>query len=258
METKVMMKMRLWALVLLGAVLLIQAGCSSTSSAKREKMAEAFHKMGRSYYNNGEYQRAFVEFQKSVESEPDHRDSHYYLGHIYWVRGEYAKAEEEFHKTIKLDPDFSDAHNNLGVLYRLGGKIEQAVSEYKIALSNPRYETPHFARFNLGVAYMDLEKYDAALAEFKKARSIEPSYLQAYLGEARALLKLNRHAEAVEVIRVVLDLEPDNLQGLFLLGVVHYEKGSNPRAREAFNRVVELAPESDLAKNAKEYLGRLP
>jgi len=80
---------------------------------------------------------------------------------------------------------------------------------------------------------------------------------------AEALSQALRAAEAgdderaIGRYREVLALEPDHLVALFSLGVLQERRGEVVQARALFDRVRGLEPDSELARQARERLGRL-
>lgn len=236
---------------------LVTTGCGTSSGIKREQMAEAQYKLGISDLNNGQLQQAFVKFQKALESNPKYRDVHYALGHIYFLRNQLEEAQKEFMKTIKLDPDFSEAYNYLGKVYEQKGEWELAIKEYNNALENLQYKTPHFARYNLGIALMNVNDYEGALIEFDKAIQVESSFIGAYQAKGQVYSQLNQYSEAIEAYQQALKLAPNNPAVHFSLGVAYFKADSHQEAKEAFEKVIELTPEGDLVKNSELYLDRL-
>lgn len=237
--------------------LLIQTGCSTPPRAQRERTAQAHYKLGISYLNDNRFQQAFVEFQKAVEANPKERDARYALGHIYFIQGKMEEAQKEFKIALRSDTDFSEAHNYLGKVYERKGEWEQAISEYKKALKNPKYATPHFAHYNLGIAFINTSNDEGALKEFEEALRIDPSYSPAYQGRGEVYFRNSRYKEAIGAFQQALRLTPDNPDAHYNLGEAFFREGSRDQAREEFEKVIKLAPEGELAKNSKEYLDRL-
>ncbi len=258
MQSPTMTSMRNSYIIFVSAIcLLVATGCSTASQIQRERTAQAHYKLGIAYLNNDELQQAFVEFQKALVSNSKYRDVHYALGHVYFQRGQWEEAKKELITTVKLDPDFAEAHNYLGKVYEKMGKWELAIEEYKKALKNLRYRTPHFAHYNLGLALMNTKDHEGALREFKEAIRIEPSFVIAYQAEGQAYSRLNRYGEAIEAFQQALEFNPSNPEVHFNLGVAYFKEDTRSKAKEAFEKVIELAPEGELSKNSKLYLDRL-
>ena len=237
--------------------LLISVGCTTTSRDRRDRSAQAHYKLGISYLNNDQLQQAFVEFQKALESNSAYGDVHYALGHVYYRRGQFEEAKNEFLMTIRIKPDYAEAHNYLGKAYEQMGKWDLAIAQYKKALANLQYRTPHFAQYNLGVALMNINDYEGALNEFVEAVRVEPSFMAAHHGMGQAYSKLNRYGEAVEAFQEAIRLAPESPRVHFYLGAAYFKEGARLRAREAFEKAIELAPEGEFAKESRRYLDRL-
>jgi tetratricopeptide (TPR) repeat protein len=107
--------------------------------------------LGQIAQRKGRLEEAVDYFQKATRATRDNSQAFDALGSVYFPRGDYAKAAEYFEKAIKSNP------------YDVG------------------------ARFYLGTCWMKLGKYRAAAEQFRTAAEIDPTYLQAYEAEARAL-----------------------------------------------------------------------
>ena len=111
-------------------------------------------------------------------------------------------------------------------------------------------ETPAAAAFKAG-------DYDGALAGFQQLLDEnrgDPLVLR-YL--AITLDRLERHEEAIEVLREALAASPDNAALHYFLGVAAWKARQVDLATESFRKSVALAPDSAYADKARDYLGAL-
>jgi 4-amino-4-deoxy-L-arabinose transferase-like glycosyltransferase len=91
------------------------------------------------FFNNGEYQKAISEFQKSIDIDPNFVAAHNYLGKSYAILNDYARAERAFQKVIRYAPEVDEGYMNLGILYELRGEIPQAIVYLRKAIElNPK------------------------------------------------------------------------------------------------------------------------
>lgn len=58
----------------------------------------------------------------------------------------------------------------------------------------------------------------------------------------------NHHAEAVSMLKTMLDREPSHVFATYLLAAEHAQLGMMDRAEQGFRRTVELAPEFPMAR----------
>jgi tetratricopeptide (TPR) repeat protein len=63
--------------------------------ARDEKNADAFNWLGYALRNQGDYEKAFVAYNRALEINPKHRGAHEYLGEAYLKTNNLPKAEEQ-------------------------------------------------------------------------------------------------------------------------------------------------------------------
>ncbi|WP_263365481.1 FG-GAP-like repeat-containing protein [Edaphobacter bradus] len=119
--------------------------------------------------------------------------------------------------------------------------------------------TPHgtddSARLNnLGVAYLNQQLGEQALAHFKDAIAINDSLAVPHLNAGIALLSLQRLNEArVELVRAA-SLDPSNPRISYNLGLLYRELGSSDESIQEFEHVLKIDPS---AADAHYFLGSL-
>ena len=201
-----------------------------------------------------------------------------------FVQASYWKDDVTLYsRTIAVNPRSSMAHNDLGQILLEQGRLEDALLHYRAAATGSldpmamvnignvlntlgRYDeaigyygdvfarmsylehTPAAAYMhnNLGVAYMRKNMYEAAAAEFERAISIVPGYLQPYVNLGSMLMSAGRRADAAEVFRRGLAVSPtDEVLRTQLednLGVVLALQGRLAEAEARFREAVRLQP----------------
>ncbi|MDA8170897.1 MAG: tetratricopeptide repeat protein [Nitrospiraceae bacterium] len=192
---------------LLLVLLLLLAACFSCATAGRNQ-AELHYKLGLSRLESGQYQEAFVEFQKSLENRGDDKRVYNALGYIYMKWNDNADAIKSFSKAISLDPAFSQAYNNRCLLEYRQKQYELAVSDCGKALSNPLYETPEKAFFNLGLAYSKLGKYDEAIKAFRQCTVRMEDFYPAYYQLSLAYNAKGDYGDAASALQLAVRLDP--------------------------------------------------
>jgi tetratricopeptide (TPR) repeat protein len=105
---------------------------------------------------------------------------------------------------------------------------------------------------NLGVAYLNQQLGDQALARFKEAIAINDSLAVPHLNAGIALLSLQRLVESkVELVRAA-SLDPGNPRVWYNLGLLYRELGSGDESVQAFEHVLKIDPS---AADAHYFLG---
>ncbi len=107
---------------------------------------------------------------------------------------------------------------------------------------------------NLGVAYLNQRRAEAALKNFQQARTLDPSLFAALLNEGIALLDLQRLDAAAQVLEEAAKQHPTSARAWFNLGLLYRKLDETDQALAAFQRVVQLDPND---ADADYFLGAL-
>src|SRR5262249_39065227 len=123
--------------------------------------------------------------------------------------GDNEGAIEMADRAVALNPNSFWAWHTRGWVYRNAGLPEEAVRNFERAIRmNPVDPTLHRAFVGMGVAFIELGRFDEAVVVGKKARRQIPSYPPAYRCLASAFAHLGRDAEAREAAARLLEVDP--------------------------------------------------
>jgi adenylate cyclase len=112
-------------------------------------------------------------------------------------------------RTVALNPNSFHVQNCRGHVYRVAGLPEEAVRSYERAIRmSPVDPRRPFAFGGMGVAFIELGRFNEAVVMGKKALHQNPSYSPAYRCLASAFAHLGRDAEAREAAARVLETDP--------------------------------------------------
>ena len=101
------------------------------------------------------------------------------------------------------------------------------------------------------VTLMELEKYDAALADLDEAIRRNPGSVEAHTYRAVTLRQLDRLEDAAREVNTVLELAPFDPDALLERGILRQYQGDLDGAREDWLQVIKLAPDSRAAAAAR-------
>jgi len=119
----------------------------------------------------------------------------------------------------------------------------------------------------LGRSQLVLGEADAAIQAYRQARELAPNNPDALMGEAEARLAAAERIEGVPevsdrlstLLREVAELQPDNPQPHWYLGLHALQQGDVAAAREAWQRVLALlGPDNPSYAAVKEQIEALP
>lgn len=94
----------------------------------------------------------------------------------------------------------------------------------------------------LGMAYMDAQRYDAAVAAFEKALALDPYFVEALNNVGNAYAARGETGRARAAYERALQLDPRHVRAHNNLGILWFKQGQFGRAISAFQEAVRLDP----------------
>ncbi len=215
-------------------------------------------RVGKSYFSRGEYDKAIIEFEKSIELGPDHTESYYYLGQCYMQKGIIEYNNKNIFKAYSL--------------YRKANKFaEQVIPQYEQIIKNNPEDLNSYLR--LGYIYEVrsivpfINDYDKALEYYLKALALDAvsesknTGIYVYLNTRAGSIyyQMKDYSQAIEHLGKAISIFPykDNVEAYYYLGLSYDKIGKTEKAREYLSRVIELAPQSEFAQEAEKKLKKL-
>ncbi len=213
---------------------------------------------GISYFAKGEYEKAIPEFEKSIESDPNHTDSYYYLGQCYLQWGIieynkkhilksyklYRKANEVSEQVIPLyEKMIEDNPNDLNTFLKLGyiyevKSIIPFIDEYEIAL---KY-------------YLSALNLDSVTGDQNTGIYI---YLNTRIGVIYFHEKI--YLKAISYLEKALEAShnQENAEACYYLGISYVKIKEKEKALNFLSKVIEFAPQSEFAQEAQKEIMKL-
>ncbi|HUH65733.1 MAG TPA: tetratricopeptide repeat protein [Syntrophales bacterium] len=225
-----------------------------------QERADAHVNIGAAYLGSARYNDALKELLEAEKLSPRDPSVHYYLGITYYRKGLSDNAVDEFKKALALKPGYSEVQNYLGVIYLEKGQWDGAIQYFKDALSNPLYETPDKALFNIGMAYQGKKDFDKALKYLEEAKNKRPNTVPIALIDLHMGLICYDQGDfkkATTYFKSSIKTDPNLLQSRYGLGLSYLKLNDPEKAKTEFKAIVEAAPDTELGKEAKKSLDSL-
>lgn len=166
--------------------------------------------------------------------------------------GDLDKAIEKFQSALGLDPDLAEAHAALAAIYYNQERYDEALAGVEKALAlNPEHVTSHRVRFLILDAKGDRASADKAMASYVAVDSkgaVGLLYKRADLDFRDGQPQLARAG-----LLKVLELDPDMARAHYTLGLI-YASDDTAKAKEHFEKFIELAPDDPEVATAKEMM----
>jgi tetratricopeptide (TPR) repeat protein len=163
-------------------------------------------------------------------------------GNSYFTEGKYAHAIIEYRNAVDIDPTFGEARKRLAEAYVRSGDDQHAFEQYVRAADL----LPNDVQLQLtaGTYSLAARKPEDALARADKALKQQPENIQGHLLRGNALAGLSSFDDALKAIEEAIRLDPERGTTFTQLGLVEFARGRKTEAEAAFTKAVELAPKS--------------
>jgi len=194
-------------LLYIGIILLTVFLCVTVA---RPFVARTYWYYGNKEIKNKELNKAIKMYEKALKWDPYLGQVYYEMGKILQNRRFYNLALEYFEKAEKY-VDHPDLPQDLASIYLGRELFDKAAIKLKQAISYQKNEKSMFPMYNqLGTIYSRLEKYQQAEMAFKNALKIDPDFVNSHYRLADVYLKQNKQTEALEELQKVIELAPDS------------------------------------------------
>lgn len=227
------------------------------------KHATIHYWLGRFYLANRALEKSAREFEKATRLNPEDEHAFISLGH---VNSRLNKDEEGLKAYLQADalvPDVPVVQVGIGNLYFKKKEFDKAQNAYLIALEKDSSFLE--ARYNLGVIYEKKGEYGEAGAQYRMMLEEDPNEHAARERLAKLYFRAGFYGDAVreyatlslvklESVRIFLALGQSQVLLAAQLDDDEHRKILRKRARESFERVLELTPDNEMAK---EHLAQL-
>lgn len=135
-------------------------GCSSNSSKPSQpsnpEMVNQKIQLGKSYIQNGNFERAKFHLRDALEMAPESAEVYDALALLFMATGEEVLAEEYFLKALEKSPKNSRYRNNVASFLMAKGQYAPARDHFAIVVEDMLYENRTDAMVSLAICQREL------------------------------------------------------------------------------------------------------
>ena len=177
-----------------------------------------------------DYTAAESAFTKAYFYDPNVVEARVLTVMIYMARGEKKKARAEIKTLQEQFPNDPALYFMKGVMHRLDGEYEQSLKAFeKLARLDPAARV--VAAYNRSRIFLYQNRFDEAMKEIEKGLKIEPQHPMLRIFHSAVLFHGGNRFEAIEMLKAVLEENPQ-MDGIRpLLAVYFAAVGDHTEAR---------------------------
>jgi len=281
-------------------ILLFFCGCKSPrilvdaqQTSKSRAFITAYHE-GLRLKLKGDYSKAIERFEFCIKEEPLDDASHFAIAQTYLLLGDLVQAEKHTISAVDLDKDNVFYQVELAYMFRSKGAFYSAGKLFESVIDRRQREIEYYL---LAIdSYRKHEDYTSALKVLEKLENFKGNVLECALRRhsiyiemgklkeaEKELLRLRKEfpikpmllatlvdfyfqqdeqLKAIEYLRQLIDIDPQNGTGNLMLGEYSYQQGEDKIAAKYFFQAIQTenisAEESVNALKFLIYVNDLP
>ncbi len=208
---------------------------------------------------SGDYQEAARLYRQLLARRPNHLPSLLTLAQIFEGAGRTKEAEVVYEQILHVEPDHVDTWLNLGWVQFQQGKHEEAVASLQKALERDP-NSPEI-RAALGDVWLATRNFQGAGTAYETALRLNGALPQAHYGLGLVALEGRRFAEAVQRLRMAVQLRPDKAEWREPLAMALAQSGDTAGAARELEMLIAsgaVPPDriADVRRRIRQYRGQ--
>lgn len=173
---------------------------------------------GDELYQQEKYAEAIEEYQQVLADNPDLHEAYYKIGLCYYRLDDLENSKDYFKLMLDKEPQSQNTLINISAIYFEQGDLEQGMTYFKQLDEETMTDPGTF--YNIGILMFKNGQIDMAIDYFNKCLALDQNYVNGY----------------------------------YQLGLAYLNKGNLEEAKQNLEKVIEIAPESEMAKSAEKML----
>lgn len=190
---------------------------------------------------SGDRDKAYNLLYKALAINSDLAFVYYTLGYFYFMDKNYVLSEESLNKTLQKDPEFWLAYKLKGDIYAAEDKYEKAIAEYKKAIALNKNDSVLYN--NLGLMFMEIENYSEAVVYLEQALRLSPNDIDLRYNLASVYRDNQMLDQAVSEYQRLIQQQPEYPNVHNDLGDIYKFQGNNTGAYNEYRKEMDYCQE---------------
>lgn len=230
------------------------------------------------FFKEKNYEGSLQELQAVLAINPGHIDANFAMGLSYQRLGRFKESVEALKKVTEIDPQNVNAFFQMGLIYESQAAYDEAIEAFKKVISLSSVSSPGGTtqskesekrlkdiekkiqtrdHFKNSAELIKKEKWEEALKETRAIIEVEPNNPNALFNLGLILHNLKEDEPAIEALKKAVNSDPKFQKAYYQLGVIYDEAAKRDDALDAYKHVVDIDAKSEEGKKAKERIDSL-
>jgi superkiller protein 3 len=207
------------------------------------QLRNAYERLAAIAVHRGDWYEAHRCYAQLAQLEPDDLDVLLTLANLHLQQGDTADAVEVYQRALLIEPESATETLDDAELED-DGQLRQAI----VALEKLVGKYPGATEFRVHLADLYVKAGDdhRAVAQYRAALDLQPSFLEATVKLGTQHLRRQRYEDAAQTFNRAVELNDRLLTAFVGLGVAQHVAGSERDAQATFDLAASLAPNSTL------------
>lgn len=192
-------------------------------------------------------QQAFSETEKALELNPQLAEAWHVKGILlHHSFGKLDDAKVAYDKALELKQPFSEATTNLGNLFMDMKRYDEAIALYDKSLNDVLYGAPFIAQGNKGWALYKKGDAKSAIEQLKAAVTVNPKYCLGHAQLGQIFSEQGNEDESCKHYSRYQDACPQAADAYQRVGLCQLRAGKRDEALKSFETCIEKSTNLDL------------
>lgn len=233
-----------------------------------DDFAEAYANRGAAYADLGAFEQAIKDLTQAIEYQPDLAELYLIRASVYSGKTAFATALADLQQALDLSPDYAEAYNLRGKINLARLAFDQSIEDFSQAIElQPNFAEAYISR---GDAYFgrtaNAEKdeldeqaevgkpadhiagsantgYRQALADYKKAAELQPSFAETYNRQGLVYAQQNDYDRAISSFTEAIQTQASYAEAYTNRGLMYVKQEDYDKA------IVDLVQATQLTKD---------
>lgn len=200
----------------------------------------------------GRLQEAHRKMTQALSMEPDDPNAWLEMGVILLQMARFDEAIAAAETALEKRPDWPKAIELKGTALGNSERLDEARVLYEEAVAR----FPDDSGLNAGLAVaLQKSNPERSLHHYGRAVEIDPTNANAAFGYASLLANSDRHREAREQLKLLLQTTPKHADALTLLAILYFHSENRPEAKKVVRRLLKHHPKHPRGQEMLRALG---